>query len=103
MSEQISPESVAPHAESDWFSQYGIRHVAIIPDGNRRWARQRSLPIEVGHTIGLLQVLPNVVNRLCDAGVHTITVWGFSTENWTREQNEIGHLMKIIGEFLRHH
>lgn len=93
----------APRAAVDWFSQYGIRHVAIIPDGNRRWARQRSVPIEVGHTQGLLQVLPNLVHRLCEAGVHTITVWGFSTENWTREAQEVGHLMKISAEFLRHH
>jgi undecaprenyl diphosphate synthase len=61
------------------------------------------VPIEVGHTQGLLQVLPNLVHRLCEAGVHTITVWGFSTENWTREAQEVGHLMKISAEFLRHH
>src|SRR5262245_56614994 len=90
-------------AAPDWATQYGIRHIAIIPDGNRRWAREKSLPIEVGHANGLLRVLPNLVNRLCDAGVHTITVWGFSTENWTREQAEVSHLMKISAEFLRHH
>jgi undecaprenyl diphosphate synthase len=90
-------------APSDWYTEYGIRHIAIIPDGNRRWARQRSLPIEVGHANGLLRVLPELVNRLCDAGVHTITVWGFSTENWTRELGEVQHLMKISAEFLRHH
>jgi undecaprenyl diphosphate synthase len=102
---KLETQNVAPRprAAVDWFSQYGIRHVAIIPDGNRRWARQRSVPIEVGHTTGLLQVLPNLVNRLCEAGVHTITVWGFSTENWTREANEVGHLMKISAQFLRHH
>jgi undecaprenyl diphosphate synthase len=103
---KLETQSAAPRpraAAVDWFSQYGIRHVAIIPDGNRRWARQRSVPIEVGHTTGLLQVLPNLVHRLCEAGVHTITVWGFSTENWTRESAEVGHLMKISAEFLRHH
>jgi undecaprenyl diphosphate synthase len=106
MSKLETTQSVAqrPRAAAvDWFSQYGIRHVAIIPDGNRRWARERSVPIEVGHSTGLLQVLPNLVNRLCEAGVHTITVWGFSTENWTREANEVGHLMKISAQFLRHH
>jgi undecaprenyl diphosphate synthase len=91
------------NAATDWHSKYGIRHIAIIPDGNRRWARQRSLPIEVGHANGLLRVLPDLVHQLCDAGVHTITVWGFSTENWTREQEEVKHLMKISAEFLRHH
>jgi undecaprenyl diphosphate synthase len=88
---------------TDWHSKYGIRHIAIIPDGNRRWARQQSLPIEVGHANGLLRVLPDLVHQLCDAGVHTITVWGFSTENWTREAAEVKHLMKISAEFLRHH
>jgi undecaprenyl diphosphate synthase len=90
-------------APGDWFSEYGIRHIAIIPDGNRRWAREHSFPIEFGHTNGLLNVLPNLVHQLCDAGVHTITVWGFSTENWTRELPEVSHLMKIMTEFLRHH
>jgi undecaprenyl diphosphate synthase len=88
---------------ADWFAEYGIRHIAIIPDGNRRWAREHSFPIEIGHTNGLLQVLPELVNKLCDAGVHTITVWGFSTENWTRELSEVTHLMDIIADFLRHH
>ena len=87
----------------DWYTDYGIRHIAIIPDGNRRWARQRSLPIEIGHANGLLRVLPSLVNQLCDAGVHTITVWGFSTENWSRDLSEVKHLMKISAEFLRHH
>ena len=91
------------NAATDWHSKYGIRHIAIIPDGNRRWARQHSVPIEVGHANGLLRVLPDLVHQLCDAGVHTITVWGFSTENWTREQEEVKHLMKISAEFLRHH
>jgi len=90
-------------AATDWYSKYGIRHIAIIPDGNRRWARQKGLAIEVGHANGLLRVLPDLVHQLCDAGVHTITVWGFSTENWTREAAEVKHLMKISAEFLRHH
>jgi undecaprenyl diphosphate synthase len=91
----------SPGLESDWFSRYGIRHIAIIPDGNRRWAKQRSLPIEIGHANGLLKVLPDLVHKLCDAGVHTLTVWGFSTENWTREAVEIQHLMRLCVEFLR--
>jgi undecaprenyl diphosphate synthase len=90
-------------ASTDWFTHYGIRHVAIIPDGNRRWARQKSVPIEVGHSNGLLHVLPALVNGLCEAGVHTVTVWGFSTENWTREEGEVKYLMRLIAEFLRQH
>lgn len=105
MSREGAPEGASRRAVEgeDWFSLYGIRHIAIIPDGNRRWAREHSFPAEIGHTNGLLQVLPELVHRLCDAGVHTISVWGFSTENWTRETSEVTHLMKIITEFLRHH
>ncbi len=84
----------------DWFELYGIRHIAIIPDGNRRWATKHALPIELGHSKGLLEVLPDLVCRLSEVGVHTMTVWGFSTENWSRALSEVGHLMQIFAEFL---
>jgi undecaprenyl diphosphate synthase len=86
----------------DWFEKYGIRHIAIIPDGNRRWARQHSVPIAFGHSKGLLEVMPELVCRMSEAGVHTITVWGFSTENWTRQKFEVSHLMAIFADFLKH-
>jgi undecaprenyl diphosphate synthase len=97
-SHQRQPSTKGPR---DWYQDYGIRHVAIIPDGNRRWAAERSLPIELGHAKGLLEVMPDLVERLSEAGVHTITVWGFSTENWSRQSSEVSHLMKICAEFLR--
>jgi len=100
--QELSIETL-PAGDYDWYDQYGIRHVALIPDGNRRWAKQRKLPAEIGHTNGLLKVMPDLVNKLCEAGVHTITVWGFSTENWTRDTAEVNHLMKIGAEFLRRH
>jgi undecaprenyl diphosphate synthase len=90
-------------AATDWFTHYGIRHVALIPDGNRRWAREKSFPIEVGHTNALLQVLPALIDGLCNVGVHTVTVWGFSTDTWSRDQAEVDCLMKIVANFLRHH
>src|SRR5688572_6786107 len=98
--EQTMSVSVTSEVEVDWMREYGIRHLAIIPDGNRRWARKRSLPIALGHSKGLLEVLPNLVHRLSDAGVHTMTVWGFSTENWNRTSAEVEHLMDICAEFL---
>jgi undecaprenyl diphosphate synthase len=94
----LSDSSVAPG--EDWFAEYGIRHVAIIPDGNRRWANLRGVPTEIGHATGLLRVLPELVSKLCEAGVHTVTVWGFSTENWSRETAEVNHLMAISAQFL---
>lgn len=87
---------------ANWFERYGIRHLAIIPDGNRRWAQQRKLPAEIGHSNGL-RVLNTLVDKLCIAGVHTLTVWGFSTENWARESTEVKHIMKIGAQFLRDH
>lgn len=87
----------------NWRREYGINHIAIIPDGNRRWAAERSLPIEIGHTKGLLQVMPKLIEDLSDAGVHTLTAWGFSTENWNRELSEVNHLMAICIEFVMQH
>ena len=84
-----------------WGDELGIRHIAIIPDGNRRWAADRSLPPMAGHSVGLLKVLPRIVRELSAAGVHTLTAWGFSTENWKRQGVEVEHLMTIFAEFLQ--
>jgi len=99
--ESAAEQSVGDPAQ-DWLSQYGIRHIAIIPDGNRRWARGHSFPIAQGHSVGLLDVLPALVEELSRAGVHTLTAWGFSTENWHRAHTEVEHLMTIFAEFLAH-
>ncbi len=61
-----------------------LRHLAIIPDGNRRWARRRGLPPEAGHEQGFLVVTPVVLDTLWNAGIETTTLWLFSTENWSR-------------------
>jgi undecaprenyl diphosphate synthase len=98
--EKLVDELAATPRKRGWSEEYGIKHIAIIPDGNRRWASERSVPIEVGHSEGLLTVLPELVDKLSAAGVHTITVWGFSTENWTREASEVSHLMSICVYFL---
>lgn len=95
-------QEVGSKRRGNWFEQYGIRHIAIIPDGNRRWARQHSVPIAFGHSKGLLEVMPDLVCQMSEAGVHTITVWGFSTENWTRQKFEVSHLMAIFADFLKH-
>ena len=97
----VAVDSSAEPSATNWRDAYGINHIALIPDGNRRWAREHSLPIALGHTKGLMQVMPELVDKLSEAGVHTITVWGFSTENWNRELGEISHLMAIVVEFLK--
>lgn len=74
-------------------------HIAIIPDGNRRWARARGLHTLQGHKKGFETAV-----KLCQAarkmGIHTVTLWGFSTENWDRSKEEIGYLMKLYSRLI---
>jgi len=77
-----------------------LRHVAIIPDGNRRWARLQGLPPEVGHRHGFLEVSPTLLTSAWQHGIHTITLWLFSTENWQRPDREVQNLMSIYEQFL---
>lgn len=76
------------------------RHVAIIMDGNRRWALQRDLPPLVGHWHGA-ENLTEVVRAAADMGIQTLTVYAFSTENWNRPSDEIDGLMNLFCVFLR--
>lgn len=69
-------------------------HVAVIMDGNRRWARDRSLPVAEGYRRGVV-ALREAVRGAIDAGVRRLTVYGFSTENWSRETREINLVMNL--------
>lgn len=74
-------------------------HVAIIMDGNGRWAKQRSLPRIAGHHEGMKTV--RKITRIAnDLGIKVLTLYAFSTENWKRPKLEIDFLMKLPGEFL---
>ncbi len=75
-------------------------HIAIIPDGNGRWAKKRGLPRSVGHREGSM-TLKRVVIYCSEIGVKHLTVYAFSTENWTRPKNEVDALMGLLLEFLR--
>ena len=75
------------------------RHVAIIMDGNRRWAARRGLPVAAGHRAGAKNVRP-VADACAEAGVEFLTLFAFSTENWRRPPHEIRPLMKLMREFL---
>lgn len=85
---------------ANWATDYGIHHLAIIPDGNRRWAQLRGLPQLNGHQVGLLDTLPRLIDELSRDNLHTITVWGFSTENWKRSADEVSYLMEMFKMFL---
>ncbi len=73
--------------------------IAIIMDGNGRWARDRHLPVGAGHRAGA-KALKKVVRAASDAGVKHLTVFSFSTENWTRSDSEVGDLMGLFCELI---
>ncbi|MBK8985052.1 MAG: di-trans,poly-cis-decaprenylcistransferase [Chloroflexi bacterium] len=74
-------------------------HIAIIMDGNGRWARQRSLPRQAGHRQGA-ENLRRVINACVEFGVQILTIYAFSTENWGRPEKEVRGLMRIIARVL---
>jgi undecaprenyl diphosphate synthase len=76
------------------------RHVAIIADGNRRWARERGLPVLAGHVQGIEAIRP-IVRRARDRGVETLSVYTFSTENWARPDDEVSGLFGLIDGAVR--
>jgi undecaprenyl diphosphate synthase len=75
------------------------KHIAIIPDGNRRWAKQHNLPSIEGHRRGADLVM-DLGKKAKELGVKVLTIWGFSTENWDRPHTEVDYLMKLFAEVL---
>lgn len=74
-------------------------HIAIIMDGNGRWAKQRKMPRIKGHYEGM-QTVKKITRHASDLGVKYLTLYAFSTENWTRPTEEVNYLMKLPGDFL---
>src|SRR5919198_405367 len=75
------------------------RHVAIIMDGNGRWARERRLPRPLGHRAGM-HAVREVVEGAIAAGVEVLTLFAFSEENWQRPPTEISALMSLLEEYI---
>ena len=75
-------------------------HVAIIMDGNGRWAKKRGLPRTAGHKEGLTSA-KKIVAAAAKLGIKYVTLYTFSTENWKRAQEEVGYLMSLIKGHLR--
>lgn len=76
------------------------KHVAIIMDGNGRWAKARGLPRVMGHREGV-KTVRKMVTAAKDLGISYMTIYAFSTENWKRPQPEVDGLMKLFEEFLK--
>lgn len=74
-------------------------HIAIIMDGNRRWAKQRKLDARLGHKKGA-ETLENIVRYCNKIGIKYLTVYAFSTENWKRSKEEVGALMLLLQNYL---
>lgn len=73
-------------------------HIAIIMDGNRRWAREHGFELIKGHRVVAQQVIEQLVDRCIELGVSHLTLWAFSTENWRRDPQEVSGLMSLFRE-----
>ena len=76
------------------------RHIAIIMDGNGRWAKNRRLPRTAGHAAGA-EAFRKIANYCRQIGVEYLTVYAFSTENWKRSEEEISGIMRLLGLYLK--
>ena len=76
------------------------KHIAIIMDGNGRWAKKRGLPRTAGHAAGA-ESFRRIANYCRKLGVKYLTVYAFSTENWKRSEEEIAGIMKLLGKYLQ--
>ncbi len=76
------------------------KHIAIIMDGNGRWAKQRNLPRTMGHKAGV-ETIRKVIKESNKLGIKYLTLYAFSTENWKRPNDEVSALMKLLVEYLK--
>lgn len=95
MAVEILDEKIIEYVKST-----NLNHVAIIMDGNRRWAKERNLPSAFGHKKGV-DALKKVMRACDDFGVKYLTVYAFSTENWNRKQEEVDFLMDLLGQTIK--
>ena len=77
-----------------------LKHIAVIMDGNRSWAKEKHLPSAMGHSKGV-ESLKNILKACHSYGVEYLTVYAFSTENWNRSQEEVNFLMTLLANTLK--
>ncbi len=95
----MAKTEAAPFSANDGFA--APRHVAIIMDGNGRWAAERGFPRGEGHRRGV-EALRRTVRACADLGIGYLTIFSFSSENWTRPATEVSDLMGLLRRFIRH-
>ena len=76
-----------------------LQHIAFIMDGNGRWAERRGMPRRFGHRYGA-EAFKRVVQYCGDIGIKYVTVYAFSTENWSRPEKEVKSIMKLLDKYL---
>jgi undecaprenyl diphosphate synthase len=76
-----------------------LRHVAIVPDGNRRWARGKGKTTLEGHRIGV-ETMEKILKKCFDLGIQQVSFWALSTENLKRSEDEVGYLFKLFNNYL---
>ena len=77
-----------------------LKHIAVIMDGNRRWAKEKNLPTMIGHKKGV-DALKTTMRAFDDFGIKYLTVYAFSTENWNRKPEEVNFLMDLLAQTLK--
>ncbi len=90
----------APYLKRYRLKPHLPRHVAIIMDGNGRWAKKRHLPRVAGHRAGALSIR-EIVRLSGELGIEALTLYAFSTENWKRPKREVSLLMQLLKQYLR--
>ena len=84
----------------EYVKDTNLQHIAVIMDGNRRWAKQKGLPSAFGHKKGV-DALKAAMRACDDFGIKYLTVYAFSTENWNRKQEEVDFLMDLLGQTIK--
>jgi len=90
----VKPLPIASDTPYDFALQSTPKHIALIMDGNRRWARARNLPVSEGHKAGLRRLV-ELLPSLASGPVRTVTVFAFASANWRRQRAEVEHLFRL--------
>jgi undecaprenyl diphosphate synthase len=97
----VSPQGPLSHGSPPQIASHAVpSHVALIMDGNGRWAKQRGLPRAMGHRQGV-EAVRRTVRAAIELGISYLTIYSFSSENWSRPAAEIDDLMGLIKRFIR--
>jgi undecaprenyl diphosphate synthase len=94
------PDTVENPVDAGFAGRCGVRHLAIIMDGNGRWAKERGQPRAFGHNAGV-EALRRTVEAAGDLGLEVLTVYAFSTENWRRPPSEVDWLFALLRSYVK--